>query len=822
MSKGNINSEISIQYIDSLINAVGDLNSSIKVISEMHKGQIESQKKYYEAVINKYNKGEASEKELIKAISSIVKEKHTIDLDLKDTSRYTKAFNKLERGLAEAIRGKRVDDILLNKVITAFSNFESSALIQSSKATVAGTNNAVLRNIDNENVKKILKDISKSMNASNDSAVDKIKSFFGEHFYEAKKGLRMFGAELIEGLAKNKFVGGALSDTITLLSYLGAGLLRKYFGELGGKIGAGLVALGQVISGLLPTILTSLLVDKLFLGGKFSSLLGNAFRGGFNALKGLFGGGRAKLPAIGTQFKTEGAWLAYKDNLSLGHDYAMKVAKAREVSDLRKVGGFAKSGLNLGKAGLTLGKFGMNVARGIPGLVGGLALDWGANKAVDMGANASLAHGISGAGQGAITGAILGSWIPVLGTAAGAGVGAVIGGIAGIIKGFREDTKEHNKAMEDNAKKSEGFWQNFVDSLLNMLPWNKNKDENNGGGGSSGGSSGGGSLGQPMSGKDSKANIAGATTFGSLKVAKDGAILNISDLSQAEASKQLQAYEKADPTSFGKVYEWAGSNVARLGSFKTDAAKLNEKGQVTGALMYKGATDDMLALRNNVEAEFIRKGYDPTRAHALANSLAYTSGKMTGSNTQHKGKGKWKSHDNVYGFGFDIGGGQAWSEKEYDAVAGVVKDFYKTKGLQVAYEGAGQGASTGKHWDIKPIKDMRAKGAQEILDEKKEKQKAVSEQHSMDAAYILMKEDEQLARKILKEHSSETPEEIGKRYEEALNKKGIYNRPFTTDKGTQGVWVRETDEGSKVIDYSENSSFTEDYLRNVTRNGAGQ
>jgi hypothetical protein len=85
-----------------------------------------------------------------------------------------------------------------------------------------------------------------------------------------------------------------------------------------------------------------------------------------------------------------------------------------------------------------------------------------------------------------------------------------------------------------------------------------------------------------------------------------------------------------------------------------------------------------------------------------------------------------------------------------------------------------------------------------------------------------MKEDEQLARKILKEHSSETPEEIGKRYEEALNKKGIYNRPLETDKGTQGVWVRETDEGSKVIDYSENSSFTEDYLRNVTRNGAGQ
>lgn len=706
-------------------------------------------------------------------------------------------------------------DVSLQDLTNKFINSPTAQLFKISEAgALKGNNSVAIKNFtDNKVAMTILKEINAKLNVRDelDSFGYKLKDFFGLQSKDFKKTLFAFGADLIEGLAKNKFIGGAISDTIRLVSFLGASLLHKYFGDLGDKIGAGLVAIGQVLSGLLPTLLIAGIGNLLF-GGKLFKLLGDTFKVGFSFFKNLLGKGNLKNLFSGNLFKKA------PKQMTLDLEGTL-----RGESSLARVGKFAKAGAKrVPIAGAALGAL-----FDIPDLIkaGNESKTSLAKQGLKTagGAVGTAVGGFIGGAIGAAAGGVAAPAGVILGGIIGNKIGHVIGGLLGKLINPLKEHKETLKSILDIMLIFQPMFngiKNIVEGIWNLIPGkkDKNKDGNNGGGGSSGG----GSLGQPMSGKDSKANIAGATTFGSLKVAKDGAILNISDLSQAEASKQLQAYEKADPTSFGRVYEWAGSNVARLGSFKTDAAKLNEKGQVTGALMYKGATDDMLALRNSIEAEFIRKGYDPTRAKALANSLAYTSGKMTGSNTQHKGKGKWKSHDNVYGFGFDIGGGQAWSEKEYNAVSGVVRDFYRAKGLQVAYEGAGQGASTGKHWDIKPIKNMRAKGAQEILDEAEAQQKAVAEQHSMDAAYILMKEDEQLARKILKEHSSETPEEIGKRYEEALNKKGIYNRPLETDKGTQGVWIRETDEGSKVIDYSENSSFTEDYLRNVTRNGAGQ
>jgi len=70
----------------------------------------------------------------------------------------------------------------------------------------------------------------------------------------------------------------------------------------------------------------------------------------------------------------------------------------------------------------------------IGGILGGLALDYGAEKAAEAG-NKNLAKGLgigSGALSGAGLGATIGSIIPGVGTAVGAGVGGLIGGLGAL------------------------------------------------------------------------------------------------------------------------------------------------------------------------------------------------------------------------------------------------------------------------------------------------------------------------------------------------------------------------------------------------------
>ena len=114
---------------------------------------------------------------------------------------------------------------------------------------------------------------------------------------------------------------------------------------------------------------------------------------------------------------------------------------------------------------------------GLVGYLAGETLGAGANLAVGMGANAKVAHGLSGAGQGAIYGATLGSVIPGLGTAVGAGVGAAVGGVAGLIKGhYVEQEKkqlESNKLQKEQLKETKeqkGFWQK-------LKFWEKDKEK---------------------------------------------------------------------------------------------------------------------------------------------------------------------------------------------------------------------------------------------------------------------------------------------------------------------------------------------------------
>jgi len=98
-------------------------------------------------------------------------------------------------------------------------------------------------------------------------------------------------------------------------------------------------------------------------------------------------------------------------------------------------------------AGKLLGK------ASVGGILGGMALDYGAEKAAEAG-NKNLAKGLgvgSGALSGAGIGAMIGSIIPGIGTAIGAGVGGLIGGLGSLLS---DDENEEVQEVEDGVASS--------------------------------------------------------------------------------------------------------------------------------------------------------------------------------------------------------------------------------------------------------------------------------------------------------------------------------------------------------------------------------
>lgn len=456
---------ISTKYIDYLVNAVNDMQMTLKAISDTHKNDISERKKEIEALTKSFNKGDISSKQYVKSLADIAKGIMIIDYDVKSSTKFNKAESSFITKLSKSLEGQKIDSNKLDKVLTAISNLNATGLSQGEKEMAMGVKSPIMKgSVSNKKLEEILKEIKKNTATKSDSD-SKLQNFFGDLDKKKEKRERGFVKDLIEGIASSKFVGGALGDLIKL-----GGLMFNNWTQGRGKFMEGLgkvvLVLSQILSGLLSGgIITNIL--GLMFGRKLFGFAGNLLKGGFNLLKSFFKGGKGAqtvakaLPAIGTQFKTDGAYLSYKEAIKSGstHDYAMKVAKAREASDLRKLGSVAtkagKGASIFAKAGGFLagaGRFAMGAVRGIPGLVGSLVATPLANKAVSMGANAYVAHGLSGAAQGALFGAMFG---PI-----GAGIGAAIGGIAGLIKGhFARQAKEQDE--------SKNFWQELLDMLKN-------------------------------------------------------------------------------------------------------------------------------------------------------------------------------------------------------------------------------------------------------------------------------------------------------------------------------------------------------------------
>lgn len=134
-------------------------------------------------------------------------------------------------------------------------------------------------------------------------------------------------------------------------------------------------------------------------------------------------------------------------------------------------------------------RFGRGLAGGLGGLLGGLALDYGADKATEAGyvkTGAGL-NTASYAATGAGFGATLGSVVPGLGTLAGGAIGGLLGGAYGLyqnwdtLTGSGDDAKELAETQKTNTEKQstaaaeiEAASENFTKTVDDFALVNKN------------------------------------------------------------------------------------------------------------------------------------------------------------------------------------------------------------------------------------------------------------------------------------------------------------------------------------------------------------
>ena len=588
-----------------------------------------------------------------------------------------------------------------------------------------------------------------------------------------------------------------------------------------GKI---VLVLSQILAGLLSGGLITNILGLAF-GRKMFGFMGNAFKGGFNLLKGLFKGGKGAqvaktLPAIGTQFKTEGAYLSYKEALKSGgtHDYAMKVAKIREASDLRKMGSVASGVAKASKAGSLLtnvGRLGLGAVRGIPGLVAGLVATPLANKAVSMGANAYLTHGLSGGVQGALTGAALGSIVPVIGTGVGAAIGGVVGGISGLIKG-------HFAKQEKEQDESKNFWHELLDMLRNSK---LGKWLGLGGNEGSSGSSGGSFVNNVVEGVKSKflgalgkdQDTKKVSSVGALELNKAGGMINIGSMNKMQASNAVLEYMNKRPDQFKSAYELVGSKYASLGSFQNDLAIRNKQGSATQAVLYAGATKNL----ENAWDALEKAGFNRNRAELMK----YTSGRSTATSVH--GKYGARSHSNIMNMTTDLAVGNQWTDAEWKKAIEVLRPIYAQQGFDLQFEGKDKKGKTiigsnyvpglsNKHFHVGLLKGKEGLMPQSAL-EYQEQQKVVAQKHSIDTIGLVTKlEGKEKAEEIGKAHLGDD-KAFKEAYEKVLRDHGITHK--TDSKGKERWYYHDNEQNvTKEFDPTGNLDALKKQMTYMTNN----
>lgn len=484
---------------------------------------------------------------------------------------------------------------------TLFSNLSTSAgslLMQLSKAGNLGFYNLDKKGIDkNLPAQQIMAALLPEVGKKFDSVADKLIAFFGEDRKNYKTKSRQFIEDLVEGLGRSKFVGGAITDLIRLATLFAASWLKN-FGPLGKALAVGLVALGPIIGAKIADILLKGLTTGLGNILKSSVLgLGALLRATILSVT------NKNLLGLAMQGKTLGGSVVNgisRGNLALGSFLAAGAVGAMAVDTFKQEGGRNKTaGVALGAGSLALG------ASGLAALIGG-----------------------------AFATAVLPIALPVAAIATGIGL---------IVKFWPQITEWFGKILEklgliankdkDKTFKSGGItpFENLNRdyagekgaSLKSKTPWN--------------------TLGEKDLAAWEKADKQSAV------VNEVGAITDFGQMTQQQAGREMERLRKENPIAWNNLYEYIpfegvnGKVYGKKSDFGTDLISPDGK----GFYMAKGSMERM----DRANEELRKMGY--------SGSMQFTGGIATAGNIEtlqaspHRLTGK--GHDSPYGAKFDIG-----------------------------------------------------------------------------------------------------------------------------------------------------------------------
>lgn len=485
---------------------------------------------------------------------------------------------------------------------TLFSNLSTSAgslLMQLSRAGNLGFFNLNKKGIEkNLPAQQIMAALLPGMEKKLDSVTDKLLAFFQSDSEKKKVQQKQFGEDLIEGLARSKFVGGAITDLIRLVT-LFAGSWLKNFGPLGKALAVGLVALGPVIGAAIANILVKSL----------TSAITNVFKVG--------------MLGLGTLLKATIMSFTNRALLTSTLQGAPTIARGSITGGNLAVGSF-----------LAAGALGVSAA----------------NTWKQDGTRNKWAGGIMGLGSAAFGTAgiasLLAPLFPLLAPVApiALAVGAIAAGIGLIVKFWPQITDFFKSILSFLGiivdKDKNGGYSGGAPSFFENI----NKDFS-------------GQKGTVLKSKTKYHPQLSENELAAWKKADEtkasvnelGAITNFGQMTQQQAGREMERLRKENPTAWNKLYEYIpfegvnGRIYGKKENFGTDLISPDGK----GFYMAKGSMERM----DKANAFLESQGYK--------GSLQFSGGIATAGNIQelqaspHKLTGK--GHDSPYGAKFDIG-----------------------------------------------------------------------------------------------------------------------------------------------------------------------
>lgn len=742
MSKSSGKDDINIAYLDKLTEAVVDMTVKLDKISSSYgsNGQLEQT---IRKLAQEVNSGSMSLKQMLKEASATQKNIRSVEYGLEDTTKYNKTVNMFLKLLEERMGDSKIDEVLVEKITTAFENLDVSAILESEKIEQRGGKGAPLKNtLDNEKLGRVNEDLARRIGLSLDTTTDKLITFFQEQEKKKEKKERGFIDDLIEGLEKSKWVGGALQDTFRLIGLLGANWLTK-FGQLGRILG-GAFYVAMATAG--PLLVNMLLkgMGKLFtsLPRMLSGLWGSAVKLSTNV--------RGPLSVF-----TPGRW-------------GMMSGAGKAAS----VGRLAGAGLAAGALGTGAFFAGRESYRSF--------------KQGDKVGGSAFGIGAAGLGVAAIAALIAGIAAPV--TLIAAAIGGIAVGVGALWKN-REKILEHYKKHKEFYTKLMTVMELIMPPLFILrksIEWivdhwpfgKKDKDGNKN-------SPWQAFLNMVGLGQDKKAveHIAG------VGVNKAGALLGIEKLNKMEASNVTEAYFN----KYGDraIYEKVGSKHASLIDFENDLAIRDKSGKATAAVLYKGASENLEKMWDALVAQ----GMSRERAELLK----YSSGRSTASSPHQKGG----THENVMNMVTDLAAAN-WTDSEWEAAMEVLKPMLDEQGFQLVWEGKDasgkttfskdfvRGLSSNKHFHVQ-LKPGYENMGPEVANKNIANYKTMRGNYSMEvkgaATFVDPRAVEQKEYDALKRGSELRDFD----YEQILKKNKVYK-----DENT-GSWMRESDKGMEAL-----------------------